>query len=62
MENCNWLEFPKNTPEETGRYEVYRESCDKMHYLTWNGSGWSSDHNAITHFRKKINPFNKHIQ
>lgn len=56
-----WLEYPDFKPYKYGRYEVYRHKCNKQNYLTWNGTGWSSDNNAITHFRKIINPFGLQI-
>jgi len=54
--NGKWNSYPEVRPEEYGKYEVYRAGCDKQHYLTWNGTGWSSDENTVTHFRKIIKP------
>lgn len=51
----NWIKYNSNDiesrPPEYGRYEVYRKSCKKQHYETWNGSGWASNNNDITHYR-----------
>lgn len=58
----DWLEYPKNKPsKENKRYEVYRAGCNKQHYLTWNGNGWSSDGNTVTHFRPIITPLGNQI-
>lgn len=51
-----WGRFPDHRPDRCGRYEVYRTRCNKQHYLTWNGVGWSSDHDTVTHFREIITP------
>ena len=32
-------------PPEAGRYLLYRQSCDKMHFEQWNGGGWASSNN-----------------
>ncbi len=51
----NWVKYDwmnlSSRPKEYGRYEVYREGCKKQHYETWNGNGWSSYNNDITHYR-----------
>lgn len=50
-----WVKYSWNDldsrPKDYGRYEVYRKGCDKQHYETWNGSGWSSNNGDITHYR-----------
>lgn len=51
----NWSDL-ESRPKEHGRYEVYRAGAKKQHYETWNGSGWASDNNDITHYRKIISP------
>lgn len=57
----NWIKYDwrnvETRPKKTGRYEVYRKSCNKQHYETWNGIGWSSNNNDITHYREIKNPF-----
>lgn len=58
----DWTKYPDVTPsKENIRYEVYREKCNKQNYCTWNGNGWASDGNTITHYRKIINPFGNQI-
>lgn len=67
MEEINnpWIEYSKEDlgthPKVYGKYEVYRAKCKKQHYQTWNGTGWASDNNDITHYRKIITPFNIQI-
>jgi hypothetical protein len=52
----NWVKYNWNDvesrPKEYGRYEVYRKSCKKQHYEVWNGMGWASNNNDITHYRQ----------
>jgi hypothetical protein len=60
MENP-WNKYPDTKPQVYGRYEVYREKCNKQHYRVWNGGAWAYDNNDITHWRKIINPLNQQI-
>lgn len=50
----NWKNFDlsdKTThPEKPGRYLIYREKCDKMHFEQWNGIGWASSNNDCTEY------------
>ena len=48
-----WINFTKTSPKEYGRYLVYRGG--KIHFETWNNTGWAYNHNSITHW-KQINP------
>lgn len=43
-----WNVFPQVIPPKYGHYLVYREKCDKLHFETWNGSGWAYNGNNIT--------------
>ncbi len=53
----NWISIKeKGTPTEYGKYEVYREGCQKQFYVTWNSSWWSNGDKDITHYRKIIPP------
>jgi hypothetical protein len=56
-----WVAFFKdeeNTyPKEYGKYFVCRKD-GKVHWETWNGSGWAYNHNEII-FWSKIIPPNK---
>ena len=51
----NWVKYSwgnkDSHPPRPGRYEVYREKCDKIHYQQWNGSGWGSNNNDTSHWR-----------
>ena len=51
----NWQIYNFNDietrPKEYGRYEVYRENCNKQHYDLWMSNGWASNNNDITHYR-----------
>ena len=53
-----WQAYPATKPTY-GRYEVYRASCDKQHYLVYNGTGWSSEDNTVTAYREIVNPAGK---
>jgi hypothetical protein len=55
-EESKWLSYPENKPTEYGKYEVYRSKCKKQHYEVWNTTGWASNNNDITHYRKIISP------
>lgn len=56
--NDNWIEFdaskPETRPTKYGKYFVHRKD-GKVHWETWNGSGWAYNGNVITHYQK-INP------
>ena len=49
-----WIKYDWNIlesrPKEAGRYLVYREKCGKTHFEVWNGSGWASNNNDISHY------------
>jgi hypothetical protein len=53
-----WIkyEFGKCQPPTAGRYLVYRQKCDKWHQEVWNGTGWASNNNDITHYINVITP------
>jgi len=51
-----WRRFPDNRPMFPGKYLVYRQSCKKLYFETWNGTGWAYNNNDITHFTIIINP------
>ena len=42
-------------PKEYGRYLVYRESNEKIHFETWNGSGWAYNNKTITWYANQRN-------
>jgi len=46
-----WIKCSDRQPDETGKYWVYRESDGKQHREKFNGSGWSTNHNVITHWQ-----------
>lgn len=53
-----WTDYDFNNadsrPNEYGKYFVHRKD-GKVHWETWNGSGWAYNGDVITHFCK-INP------
>jgi hypothetical protein len=51
----NWTDL-KSHPPQAGRYLIYRKKCDKWHQEVWNGSGWASNNNDITHWCDVIIP------
>ncbi len=59
-ESDAWIHYDwndlKSRPKETGKYFVYRKD-GKVHWETWNGSGWAYNNNVITRY-KKITPPN----
>lgn len=46
-----WIEFDwqNSRPDEYGKYFIRRKD-GKIHWETWNGSGWAYNGNVITHF------------
>lgn len=57
-DNAGWISTSNQKPTKYGRYEVYREKCNKQHYETWNGTGWASNNDgSITHFREIKKPY-----
>lgn len=51
-----WSKYPKLKPSKPGRYLVYRESCDKLHFETWNGTGWAYNDSTITYWTTIVKP------
>jgi len=43
-------------PTEYGKYQVYREGCDKVAFETWNNTGWAYNNNDITHWKEIEKP------
>lgn len=56
----DWKEYYWNDrsthPDKPGRYLVYRRKCNKQNFMQWNGNGWASDDNTITHYCKTKPP------
>lgn len=50
---ANWIKFDPNNPEthpkQYDKYFVHRKD-GKVHWETWNGSGWAYNGNVITHY------------
>ncbi len=48
-----WVAFDRDKPEtrhtKYGKYFVHRKD-GKVHWETWNGSGWAYNGNVITHW------------
>lgn len=59
-----WVEFdrnkPKTHPTEYGKYLICRKD-GKIHWETWNGSGWAYNHKEIVCWAKIASPL-KFIQ
>lgn len=57
-----WVEYDFNVlesrPPEYGKYFVHRKD-GKVHWETWNGSGWAYNEKVITHWRKVLPPASK---
>ena len=58
---CNvsgWVAYdwhkPETRPKAYGKYFVCRKD-GKVHWETWNGSGWAYNGNVITHW-KEVKP------
>lgn len=45
-----WAAYPDVRPTNYGRYLVYRAGCKKMHFETWNNTGWAYNNNDVTHW------------
>lgn len=45
-----WISVDERLPDKYGKFWVYRKGCNKQHYETWNGIGWASNNNDITHW------------
>jgi hypothetical protein len=54
-----WIKYihseEQNRPEKYGKHFVHRKD-GKMHYETWNGTGWAYNGNVITHFMVIVPP------
>lgn len=55
---CNvsgWVAYdwhkPETRPKSYGKYFVHRKD-GKVHWETWNGSGWAYNENSITHWQE----------
>jgi hypothetical protein len=58
-----WIAFdwniPETRPKEYGKYLICRKD-GKIHWETWNGSGWAYNHNEIRFYAKITNPILNH--
>ncbi len=52
----NFMDLEKR-PKQSGKYFVHRKD-GKMHWETWNGSGFAYNDNSITYFRNILPPPN----
>ncbi len=46
----NWYKIDTR-PKHTGKYFVRRKD-GKIHWETWNGSGWAYNNDVITHYQE----------
>jgi hypothetical protein len=44
-----WKNYPDERPKNYGKYFVMRKD-GKVHWETWNGTGFAYNNNEITHF------------
>lgn len=49
------LDKPETRPTKYGKYFVHRKD-GKIHWETWNGSGWSYNGNVITFWMEVLPP------
>lgn len=58
-ETEQWIKYdfnnPETRPKEYGKYFVCRKD-EKLHWETWNGSGWAYNEKVITHWKQIIKP------
>ncbi len=51
----NWIAYdwnkPETRPKKYDKYFVHRKD-GKIHWETWNGSGWAYNGNVITHYQE----------
>lgn len=56
-----WIAFdhdkPESRPKEYGKYLICRKD-GKIHWETWNGTGWAYNHNEIRYYALIIPPQN----
>lgn len=45
---CNYV-TGEGMPDKYGKYLIYRKD-GKIHWETWNGSGWAYNHNEIRYW------------
>lgn len=62
FKDSDWIKYDWNKietrPEKYGKYFVHRKD-GKVHWETWNGSGWAYNGNVITHYREIKPPINE---
>ncbi len=51
----SWISYPENRPEIYGKYFINRKD-GKVHWETWNGSGWAYNEKVITHWMEIPKP------
>lgn len=60
----SWIVFDwektETRPKKYGKYFVRRKD-GKIHWETWNGSGWAYNGNTITHYQEIKPPFESFI-
>jgi hypothetical protein len=53
--HINWLPYPDNKPDKYGKYFICRKD-GKVHWETWNGTGFAYNNNEIRYFMEIIMP------
>ena len=49
-----WISVQDDKPREYGKYLVCRLGAGKIHFETWNTTGWAYNNNDITHWIPEI--------
>lgn len=52
----HWISVNDKQPTDYGRYMIFRRDAGKVHFETWNTSGWAYNHNQITHWMRIPEP------
>ena len=55
QESDQWMKYPENKPTEYGKYFICRKD-GKIHWETWNTSGFAYNNSVITHWKKITKP------
>lgn len=62
LANMEWIAFDhdkkETRPTKYGKYLICRKD-GKIHFETWNGTGWSYNHNEIRFYALITSPINK---
>jgi hypothetical protein len=57
----NWISVKDKRPTDYGKYLIFRAKCGKIHFETWNNTGWAYNNNDITHWMPIPEPPTAHL-